>query len=48
MKTAGLLKHEISLKKIKSKIKLINISLPNGNPIENKKRNIKITWMINI
>ena len=38
---------EISLKKIKNKIKLINIYLPNGNPIETEKFDYKIDWMIN-
>ena len=38
---------EISLKNIKNKIKLINIYLPNGNPIETEKFDYKIDWMIN-
>ena len=33
---------EISLKNIKNKIKLINIYLPNGNPIETEKFDYKI------
>ena len=37
---------EISLKNIKNKIKLINIYLPNGNPIETEKFDYKIDWMI--
>ena len=36
---------EIKLKKIKKKIKLINIYLPNGNPIETEKFDYKIKWM---
>ena len=36
---------EINLKKIKQKIKLINIYLPNGNPIDTEKFDYKITWM---
>ena len=36
---------EIKLKKIKKKIKLINIYLPNGNPIETEKFDYKIQWM---
>ena len=36
---------EISIKNIKKKIKLINIYLPNGNPIETEKFNYKIEWM---
>ena len=44
---ARLIETEISLKKIKSKIKLINIYLPNGNPIETEKFEYKINWMVN-
>ena len=36
---------EISIKNIKNKIKLINIYLPNGNPIETEKFDYKIKWM---
>ncbi len=36
---------EIKLKKIKGKIKLINIYLPNGNPIDTEKFDYKIEWM---
>ncbi len=36
---------EIKLKNIKKKIKLINIYLPNGNPIETEKFSYKIEWM---
>ena len=35
----------IKIDKIKKKIKLINIYLPNGNPIESDKFNYKIKWM---
>ena len=38
---------EIDLKKIKKKVKLINIYLPNGNPIESEKFDYKIKWMEN-
>ena len=36
---------EISLGNIKNKIKLINIYLPNGNPIETDKFDYKLIWM---
>ncbi len=36
---------EIEIKNIKSKVKLINIYLPNGNPIETEKFDYKIKWM---
>ena len=36
---------EIEFKKLKNKIKLINIYLPNGNPIETEKFDYKIEWM---
>ncbi len=36
---------EIELKNIKSKVILINIYLPNGNPIETEKFDYKIEWM---
>ena len=36
---------EIQLKKIKSKIKLFCIYLPNGNPIETEKFDYKLKWM---
>ncbi len=38
---------EIILKNIKKKIKLINIYLPNGNPIETEKFDYKLQWMEN-
>ena len=37
-----LLKQKYKLKKIKKNIKLINIYLPNGNPIETEKFDYKI------
>jgi exodeoxyribonuclease-3 len=42
---ARFIEAEIQLKKIKKKIKLINIYLPNGNPIETEKFDYKIEWM---
>ena len=36
---------EINISKIKKNIKLINIYLPNGNPIETEKFAYKIEWM---
>ncbi len=36
---------EIQLNNIKNKIKLINIYLPNGNPIETQKFEYKLEWM---
>jgi len=42
---ARFIEAEIQLKKIKKTIKLINIYLPNGNPIETKKFDYKIEWM---
>ncbi len=42
---ARFIETEIILKSIKKKIKLINIYLPNGNPIESSKFNYKIEWM---
>lgn len=42
---ARFIETEINLKKIKKKIRLINIYLPNGNPIETDKFNYKILWM---
>ncbi len=42
---ARFLETEINLSKIKKKIKLINIYLPNGNPIETEKFDYKINWM---
>ena len=36
---------EIKLSKIYQKIKIINIYLPNGNPIETEKFDYKINWM---
>jgi len=45
-KNIGKLAKDIN-KNIKNKIKLINIYLPNGNPIETEKFDYKIDWMIN-
>ena len=42
---ARFLETEIILSKIKQKIKLICIYLPNGNPIETNKFDYKIEWM---
>jgi len=42
---ARFLETEIKLKKIKNKIRLINIYLPNGNPIDSEKFDYKIEWM---
>ena len=42
---ARFIETEIKLKKIKKKIKIINIYLPNGNPIETEKFEYKIKWM---
>jgi len=42
---ARFLETEITLSKIKQKIKLICIYLPNGNPIETNKFEYKIEWM---
>ena len=42
-----LIETEIKIKNIKKKIKLINIYLPNGNPIETDKFDYKIEWMKN-
>jgi len=42
---ARFIETEIYLNKIKKKIKLINIYLPNGNPIETEKFKYKIKWM---
>ncbi|PPR48917.1 MAG: Exodeoxyribonuclease III [Alphaproteobacteria bacterium MarineAlpha5_Bin5] len=42
---ARFIETEIKLSKIKKKIKLINIYLPNGNPIETDKFKYKINWM---
>ena len=42
---ARLIETEIELKNIKNKIKLINIYLPNGNPIDSEKFNYKLEWM---
>jgi len=36
---------EITVKSLKKKIRLINIYLPNGNPIESDKFDYKIKWM---
>ncbi len=41
------LETEISIPSIKKKIKLINIYLPNGNPIDSEKFEYKIEWMKN-
>ncbi|MBI28867.1 MAG: exodeoxyribonuclease III [Pelagibacteraceae bacterium] len=37
---------EIKIKKLKNKIKLFCIYLPNGNPIETEKFDYKLNWMI--
>ena len=42
---ARFIETEIELSKIKSKIKLINIYLPNGNPINTEKFDYKLDWM---
>ena len=42
---ARFIETEILLKNIKHKVKLINIYLPNGNPIETEKFDYKIEWM---
>ncbi len=42
---ARFIETEIKLKNIKKNIKLINIYLPNGNPIETEKFDYKIEWM---
>ncbi len=44
-KNSRFIETEIKLKKIKQPIKLINIYLPNGNPIETEKFDYKIDWM---
>ena len=42
---ARFIETEILIKNIKNKVKLINIYLPNGNPIETEKFDYKIQWM---
>ena len=42
---ARILETEIQVKELKNKIKLINIYLPNGNPIETEKFDYKLKWM---
>jgi len=42
---ARFIETEILIKNIKNKVKLINIYLPNGNPIETEKFDYKIEWM---
>ena len=42
---ARFIETEILIKNIKHKVKLINIYLPNGNPIETEKFDYKIQWM---
>ncbi len=42
---ARFIETEIQLEKIKQRIKLINIYLPNGNPIDTEKFDYKIQWM---
>ena len=42
---ARFIEAEINLPNIKKDIKLINIYLPNGNPIETKKFDYKLEWM---
>ena len=43
---ARFIETEIKLRNIKKKIKLINIYLPNGNPIDTEKFDYKLQWMI--
>jgi len=42
---ARLIETEIKLSKLKQSVKLFNIYLPNGNPIETEKFDYKIKWM---
>ena len=42
---ARFIETEIEVKEIKKKIKLFNIYLPNGNPIETEKFDYKLRWM---
>ena len=42
---ARFIETEINVSKIKKNIKLFNIYLPNGNPIETEKFDYKINWM---
>ena len=42
---ARFIETEIKNRNIKKKIRLINIYLPNGNPVETEKFNYKILWM---
>jgi len=42
---ARFIETEINISKIKNSIKLINIYLPNGNPIDTEKFDYKIDWM---
>jgi exodeoxyribonuclease-3 len=42
---ARFIETEINIKNIKNNIKLINIYLPNGNPIDTEKFDYKIKWM---
>ena len=42
-----LIETEIQIQNIKKKVKLINIYLPNGNPIDTEKFDYKIKWMEN-
>ena len=42
---ARFIETEIELNNIKTKIKLINIYLPNGNPIDTEKFDYKLEWM---
>ena len=44
-KNARFIESEIKLSKLKRSIKLFNIYLPNGNPIETVKFDYKIDWM---
>ncbi len=44
---ARFIETEINLKKVKKKIKLICIYLPNGNPIDSEKFDYKLNWMKN-
>lgn len=44
-KNSRFIETEIKIDKIKKNIKLINIYLPNGNPIETEKFDYKMKWM---
>ena len=44
-KNARIIETEIQLSQLKQSVKLFNIYLPNGNPIETDKFDYKIKWM---